>query len=304
MEEKPDNTTLVTIIVITYNSENYVLETLESTLIQSHQNLELIISDDGSNDRTKAICQNWLSKHSKRFFRTEFVTTEVNTGIPANCNRGLSKATGEWIKLIAGDDILLPNCVTDLLDFAKKNGYKQVVSEIISLEGSKQYHNTYYKNERELFFKLNVKEKYQYYLAYPFPINACSLLFEKELIENFAPFDEDFRILEDLPFFFTLLKNGIDIGCLKKATVLYRVHSNSLTGSVNIEFFKTLHECYLKYRKPFLPGDIKGRLLKFFIKKHFQRQIYHNNKNSFWQKGMIFFYDFLIRRLSSIFYLH
>ena len=54
---------LVSIIVITYNSAKYVLETLESAKNQTYQNIELIISDDCSIDNTVDICTRWLNEN-------------------------------------------------------------------------------------------------------------------------------------------------------------------------------------------------------------------------------------------------
>ena len=98
-----DDQPLVSIVVITYNSSKYVLETLESAKEQSYQNLELIISDDCSFDDTVAICRNWIAKNKERFVRIELLSVDKNTGIPANCNRGVKVAKGEWVKLIAGE---------------------------------------------------------------------------------------------------------------------------------------------------------------------------------------------------------
>ena len=55
---------LVSVVVITYNSEKYILETLESIKTQSYKNLELIISDDCSKDDTVMICRDWLDNRS------------------------------------------------------------------------------------------------------------------------------------------------------------------------------------------------------------------------------------------------
>ena len=103
LEKQP----LVSIIVITYNSSKYVLETLESAKAQTYQNIELIVSDDCSIDNTVEICKEWIEKDKERFVRTELITAEKNTGIPANCNRGVKAAQGEWVKLIAGDDMII-----------------------------------------------------------------------------------------------------------------------------------------------------------------------------------------------------
>ncbi|GAB1452027.1 hypothetical protein MASR2M47_20830 [Draconibacterium sp.] len=102
---------LVSIVVITYNSSKFILDTLESAKEQTYQNLELIITDDCSTDNTIEICQNWIEKNSYRFVNTELITVEKNTGTAPNANRGLKVSKGEWIKFIAGDDFLLTNCI-------------------------------------------------------------------------------------------------------------------------------------------------------------------------------------------------
>lgn len=299
MKDTHPATALVSIIIVTYNSEEYVLETLESSLAQTYQNLELILSDDGSSDGTIAIFQNWIAINKERFAKSQILTVKENTGIPANCNRGIAAASGKWIKIIAGDDILLPDCISDLLDFAEKYGYKHVLSDMKCLKEGKISDYFDYKREMEPFFKLNVKAKYDYYLTYPFFINVPSGFFEKAMVERLQLFDEQFRILEDQPYFYTLLRNGIDLGYLKKPTVIYRIHSGSLMGKVNTDLYKALYKCYLQYRKPYIPDNFKGKLLKLLIEKHFKRQIYYNG-NTFLKKGMITFYNSLIRRISSI----
>ena len=106
---------LVSIVVITYNSVRFVLETLESIKKQTYNNIELIISDDASTDRTVEVCKTWIDDNYRRFKRTKLITVHRNTGIPANFNRGVMAAKGAWIKTIAGDDVLYQNCILDNL---------------------------------------------------------------------------------------------------------------------------------------------------------------------------------------------
>ena len=108
---------LVSIIVITYNSSKYVLETLESAKAQTYQNIELIVSDDCSTDDTVEVCKKWIAKNTERFVKVEIITAHENTGIPKNCNRGVYESRGEWVKLIAGDDILLSTCIQKNVDY-------------------------------------------------------------------------------------------------------------------------------------------------------------------------------------------
>ena len=96
---------LVSVVVMSYNSAATIAETLDSIKAQTYQNLELIVTDDCSPDgKTLEIIQNWLDANGSRFVYADLVTTDKNTGVSGNINRGVAKSHGEWIKSIAGDD--------------------------------------------------------------------------------------------------------------------------------------------------------------------------------------------------------
>lgn len=64
---------LVSICVITYNSSKYVIETLNSLLLQTYHPLEVIVSDDCSTDNTPSICQEWVNRNKHNFVRCIFL---------------------------------------------------------------------------------------------------------------------------------------------------------------------------------------------------------------------------------------
>ena len=70
--------TLVSVVVITYNSSKFIEELLTSIADQIFSDIELIISDDCSKDNTLDICRDWLSKNENRFVRTELITFTKN----------------------------------------------------------------------------------------------------------------------------------------------------------------------------------------------------------------------------------
>src|SRR3954453_22702927 len=117
----------VSIIILTYNSAKFVIETLQSAEKQTYRNIELIISDDGSKAKTIEICNEWMLKNQDRFLRIELLTVQLNTGIPANCNRGVKAAQGEWVKIIAGDDILHPKCIELNNNFIIYNNLNSII---------------------------------------------------------------------------------------------------------------------------------------------------------------------------------
>jgi alpha-1,3-rhamnosyltransferase len=96
---------LVSIIVITYNSGRYVLETLNSIWYQTYEDMELVVSDDFSTDDTLVLCKKWIAAHKTRFTSCKIIESDENNGITKNCNRGLYASSGQWVKIIAGDDV-------------------------------------------------------------------------------------------------------------------------------------------------------------------------------------------------------
>lgn len=97
----------ISIVVVTYNSGKYVTETLDSIASQSYTGeIQLIVSDDCSQDDTVLICKNWLRDHKDRFPDATIISSTSNTGISGNYNRALKEVNGLWVKYIAGDDIL------------------------------------------------------------------------------------------------------------------------------------------------------------------------------------------------------
>ncbi len=95
----------VSLIVITYNQEEFVHDTLDSCISQDFDSFEVVVSDDGSKDKTAEIILEYQKKYPDII---KPVYSDVNTGIANNLNRGLSAAKGEYIALLGGDDLILP----------------------------------------------------------------------------------------------------------------------------------------------------------------------------------------------------
>lgn len=223
---------LVSIIVITYNSSKYVLETLESAKAQTYQNIELIISDDGSTDKTIEICEKWLAENKDRFIDSQIITVEKNTGIPANCNRGVKASHGEWIKLIAGDDVLLNNCIKDNIDHVRNSDIKILFSKLRIFDKKAQYDM---RPSVVTFFQKESDEQFKMLLEYNHIGNTPTSFIAKKVIEQVGYFDEEFFLIEDYPFWIKCVQYGNRIHFMNKLTVLYRLHDSSVDFSERIK---------------------------------------------------------------------
>ncbi len=249
------NTPLVSIVVITYNSAKYVQETLESINLQTFKNLELVISDDGSIDNTLKICEDWLEGNRERFIASTILSVGKNTGIPKNCNRGLNAATGDWIKLIAGDDLLLPACVEKNISFGKANNSKIIFSyytQFTEQEGRKLFKKTKPDAKEEiLFFKKNSDQQFETLLTQSFNISPASF-FHRSIFEEVGLFDERYRYLEDLPFWLKITKSGITFKLMEETTVLYRIGNDSTTRYNNHFYNISFYNCIQDFRKEYI----------------------------------------------------
>ncbi len=94
-----------------YNGENYLVAAVESILGQDFTDFELIISDNGSNDRTEAICTRFAQDDS----RVRYHRSETNRGAAWNYNRVVELARGEYFKWQAHDDVCLPSLLSSCL---------------------------------------------------------------------------------------------------------------------------------------------------------------------------------------------
>jgi len=233
MDVENSQTPLVSIIVITYNSSKYVLETLQSSLEQTYINIELIVSDDFSNDDTVAICKEWLLNRHSRFVRTLVIPSSKNTGIAANCNRGVKAANGKWLKLIAGDDALLPDCIELNINYVIKNKNIDVVQSYCDLyqdSFSKESFLTKARLNELPLFRDGITAIDQYHLLLrSFHIISPSIFLSNKVMENIGGYDETMRLVEDWPFFIKATKSGYKIHLLSMTTVKYRKSSSSVT---------------------------------------------------------------------------
>ena len=100
----------VSIIVPIYNAEKYLEECISSITNQTYKNLQIILVNDGSKDKSWELC-----KKIKDTDNRISIATQSNSGVSVARNRGLELADGEWIMFVDPDDILDKKIVEDLL---------------------------------------------------------------------------------------------------------------------------------------------------------------------------------------------
>lgn len=103
----------VSVLLPAFNSERHLQQSVRSILNQTHGDLELIVIDDGSTDRTRAVAHDLSTEDS----RVRLVCHDDNRGLAARLNEGLSLANGEYIARMDADDISVPRRLELQLQF-------------------------------------------------------------------------------------------------------------------------------------------------------------------------------------------
>lgn len=104
------------ILLLTYNQEKFIADALNSILDQDYENIEIIISDDNSQDKTWQIIQEITSNHPKKS-KVIFNKNVENLGVVGNYYKAFNLSSGDVIFTAAGDDISLPNRCSKSIEF-------------------------------------------------------------------------------------------------------------------------------------------------------------------------------------------
>jgi len=256
---------LVSVPVVTYNADFFVEETLESIYNQTHANLELIVSDDCSKDNTVEIVTKWCEQDrvKARFSNIKIITVPKNTGVSANCNRAITASTADWIKFIAGDDILLPNCIELNMLYASQNSNAKIIFSQV-----KVYEDTFEQNNFKKVIPADFPDNLMHQsfsaatqfkiLVQSDRINYTpSYFFNKQTILSVNGYDENNKLVEDYPMWLKLTKANIRLCYFHKPTVGYRIHSNATNNTGDNLLFKPSvingHQVRKTFTHPFLP---------------------------------------------------
>ena len=108
---------LVSVIMPSYNTAEYIKQSIQSVIDQTYTNWELIIVDDCSTDNTDEMVK------SIDEVRIIYLKNEKNSGAAVSRNRALKEAKGKWIAFLDSDDLWLPEKLEKQLHFMKSNGY-------------------------------------------------------------------------------------------------------------------------------------------------------------------------------------
>ena len=142
--------TTISVIVTSYNYEQYISRTLDSLVNQTYKDFEVIIVDDGSKDNSVKIIKEYVSKYPN--FYLYMHENNENKGLIESMQLGLSKAQSEWIAFLESDDYWRQDYLQEKINYINTNPESVIIINDIEIEGDRS-HNEYIESVRKLHMK-------------------------------------------------------------------------------------------------------------------------------------------------------
>lgn len=261
----------VAILVLAYNSENTILETLDSIREQTYHNIYLVISDDASMDNTCNKVEQWIKNYKERFFKVVFRKNTENMGTSKHLKINIEKIPTfiHWIKVIAADDILFPDCIKNNMDYIRKNRCNSAVYSKMKYfyrENEKQI--ILREDKEEIAYikkigKLPAKQQYKALLKRDILCSPTAFI-NIECYKKSGGCDIRIRNIEDWPIKLNITKNGYKLFIMDTYTVYYRI-GESVTKSEKEMFRESFIEQYYQLKKLLCyPYIEKWRILYYY----------------------------------------
>lgn len=225
----------ISIIIPAYNCEKYIADCLASIERQTFCDYEILVVDDGSNDRTQEVLQTFAKKNDRiRLFR------QKNAGPSAARNTGIRNAAGDYVMFCDADDTIAPHTCEALYSHAAETSAELVLAgyvvEVIQ-NGKRISLEENYPLDQETGFlsgeelRRQIPKRFEYGIAH----SVCGKLFRRECLEKHSLFfDETIDIGEDLLFHLSFFPHVKTCGWVNLC--LYHYYYRTSSGSLATRF--------------------------------------------------------------------
>lgn len=211
---------MISVIVPIYNNAKYLNDCINSILIQSYKNIEIILIDDGSSDNSLDICYQY-AKSDKRII----VYSQKNQGVSSARNRGISIAKGNYISFVDADDYIDSEMYQSLLNVMYLN---QVDCCVMAQYNMQKYGKSLIK--KDIIDNKNALEELN---LLRLPTSVWAYFYKSDIIKK-NKFDEKIYFFEDFKFNFDYLVDSKRIAIVNNGYYHYRNNNDGANAKSNI----------------------------------------------------------------------
>jgi glycosyltransferase involved in cell wall biosynthesis len=234
------------LLLLSYNQERYIVAAIRSAISQDYPNIELVVCDDGSSDRTVSHIEEELSLCPAHISLVKAYSPK-NQGLINNINYGISLCTGDFIVLMAGDDISLPNRVGAIAnEFSSNTSCMLICSNwsIINEEGhALGVHSKH--DKKSVFSYKNSSISRGIYAGSP--VCGAASAFRRNLVDFFGPMKPGLYS-EDNCYWVRAMLLG-DIHFIPEVLVQWRKHGTNIHNSIKTSNKAEAKNKYFKFLK-------------------------------------------------------
>jgi len=259
----------ISVITVCFNSENTIEKTILSVLNQTYANIEYIIIDGNSTDKTLEILEKYRNKFS-------YFLSEPDTGMYNAMNKGIKKATGEWIFILNSDDL-----------FFNQNSVEHAVNHLKNYNGDILLGDIYldHTENPEIHNRIRNYKHLNIMQIYYNGLYQQAMFYRRNIFERLGYFDENYKIISDVDWFYKNHKN-LQIKYIPLVFCKFRIGGRSASEKDERDILKINY--LVKWQMNFYQ-NLKTAEKKFhwFAHKYF-RSIARNKKisdfirNIFW----------------------
>ena len=261
---------MISVIVPVYNVEKYLEECLDSIQNQTYSDIEVILVNDGSTDKSKEIC----GKYCKQDNRFQLLNQE-NQGLSAARNSGVAASTGEFIAFVDSDDIILPNYLETLMHYMRED--VDIVESQFTISKEEFLAESY--KELTILFEGNSQEAVKIFPKHVLNVNAVIKLYRRPIVEAVPYIDG--VIFEDVYSGIGMLKYIRKMIKIDYVGYYYRVRLGSIMhrefSSKNLDIFTVCDKLIELYadREDLLP--YVGSFLVHLATMHYHSYVKKGN---------------------------
>lgn len=249
------NKPFFSVIVPCYNSENFIRLCIDSIIIQSFSDWELILIDDGSTDNTPAVCNSYSCVENIHFFR------QKNAGVSAARNFALDRCSGEWIMFIDSDDWFEPTALEKIKELIDKDnpdvlGFNHYYNSLSTQWKKEHIHpsSIIRTNKCIKWFKLDCLFPYLDKKRNNVDVGSIRAVwgkaFRSSLIKlNNIKFEENLKIAEDAIFCFDVFNASTKACFYDEYLMHYRIHNGSVMNRYNPDIVEINHNILSSFYK-------------------------------------------------------
>lgn len=242
---------LITVVVPVYNVEAHLDRCLQSIVGQTYRNIEIILVEDGSSDRSPEICEEWAKKDGR-----VRVIHQAHAGAGMARNAGIAHAGGEYLCFVDSDDYAASDAIAHAYALAKKEGAEIVVYGFTRIENGRAVSQKIprsaapvYRGERvRSAFLPDLLAETAHSETKNLQMSPCTALYSMELIRRvgWRFVSEEEIISEDVYSLLALYRYVERVAVLSEALYFYCLNPTSLTKSYRKDRFRKIKEFYIR----------------------------------------------------------